>query len=248
MAIVEFDNVSKFFQRHGGRMLLRDRMRHLFRPEPRERFYALRHASFAVDRGESLAVIGQNGAGKSTLLNLATQLSLPSEGAVRIGGRVAGLLELGAGFHLDLTGRENVRINAALLGLTRRQVNERFDSIVEFAGVGDFIDEPLRTYSTGMAMRLAFAVAVNVDPDILIIDEVLGVGDEAFFAKCFERIMQFRHAGKTLICVSHDLSSLETLCDRAVWLNHGRVERVGPLRQVAQAYREFSSAPAASTP
>ncbi len=229
-------------------MLLRDRIRNVFRPEPRERFCALRDVSFSLDPGESLAVIGQNGAGKSTLLNLATQLSLPSEGTVRIGGRVAGLLELGAGFHPDLTGKENVWINAALLGLTRRQVKDRFDSIVEFAGVGDFIEEPLRAYSTGMAMRLAFAVAVNVDPDILIIDEVLGVGDEAFFAKCFERIKQFRRASKTLICVSHDLKSLEVLCDRAVWLDHGKVAGFGPLRQVAQAYHEFSSAPAASAP
>jgi lipopolysaccharide transport system ATP-binding protein len=244
MPIVAFETVSKFFNRHAGQMLLRDRVRRKFRPEPRERFYALRDVSFAVEPGESLAVIGQNGAGKSTLLNLATQLSLPSEGAVRIGGRVAGLLELGAGFHPDLTGRENVRINAALLGLSRKQVNERFESMVEFAEIGDFIDEPLRTYSTGMGMRLAFSVAVNVDPDILIIDEVLGVGDEAFFTKCFERIKEFRGAGKTLLCVSHNLDSLETLCDRALWLHHGRVERVGPMRQVAQAYRDFSAATA----
>ena len=244
MSIVAFESVSKYFHRHGGQMLLRDRIRHLFQSEPRERFWALRDVSFAVESGQSLAVIGQNGAGKSTLLNIATQLCSPSEGTARINGRVAGLLELGAGFHPDLTGAENVRINAALLGLTRRQVNQRFDSIVDFAGVGDFIGEPLRTYSTGMRMRLAFAVAVNVDPDILIVDEVLGVGDQAFFTKCFERIMEFRRAGKTLLCVSHDLHSLETLCDRALWLDHGRVAQLGPLRQVAQAYTEFSNTPA----
>jgi ABC-type polysaccharide/polyol phosphate transport system ATPase subunit len=244
MPIIAFEGVSKYFHRQGGQMLLRDRVRNLFARQERERFWALREVSFAIERGESLAVIGQNGAGKSTLLNIATQLCSPSEGIARIDGRVAGLLELGAGFHPYLTGRENVRINAALLGLTRRQVNQRFDSIVEFSGVGDFIDEPLRTYSTGMSMRLAFAVAVNVDPDILIVDEVLGVGDQAFFAKCFERIMEFRRAGKTLLCVSHELSSLETLCDRALWLDHGRVAGVGPMRQVAQAYREFSSAAA----
>jgi ABC-type polysaccharide/polyol phosphate transport system ATPase subunit len=218
-------------------------------PQPRERFCALSDVSFSISPGESLAVIGQNGAGKSTLLNIATQLCSPSEGVVRINGRVAGLLELGAGFHPYLTGTENVRINAALLGLTRRQINQRFDSIVEFSGIGDFIDEPLRTYSSGMILRLAFGVAVNVNPDILIIDEVLGVGDQAFFAKCFERIMEFRRAGKTLLCVSHALDSLEILCDRALWLEHGRVARMGPLRQVVQAYREFSSAQApASTP
>ena len=240
MSVVEFEGVSKYFYRHGGQMLIRDRLRHLLQPEPRERFFALQNVSFSIGRGESLAIIGQNGAGKSTLLNIATQLCSPSEGTVRINGRVAALLELGAGFHPDLTGSENVRINAALLGLTRKQVNRRFDSIVEFSGIGNFINEPLRTYSSGMRMRLAFAVAVNVDPDILIIDEVLGVGDQQFFGKCFDRIMEFRHLGKTLLCVSHALDSLEILCDRALWLDHGRVARTGSIRQVIHAYAESS--------
>ena len=244
MPIVSFEGVSKYFQRHGGQMLLRERIRHFFNRQARERFWALRDVSFAIEPGESLAVIGQNGAGKSTLLNIATQLCFPSQGVARIDGRVAGLLELGAGFHPYLTGRENVRINCALLGLTRRQANQRFAEIVEFSGIGDFIDEPLRTYSTGMSMRLAFAVAVNVDPDILIVDEVLGVGDEVFFSKCFERIKQFRRAGKTLLCASHDLDSLAVLCDRALWLDRGCVARIGPLSQVVEAYREFSSAQA----
>ena len=244
MSVVVFEGVSKHFYRHGGQMLIRDRLRHLLRPEPRELFFALRDVSFAVGLGESLAIVGQNGAGKSTLLNIATQLCSPSEGIVRINGSVAALLELGAGFHGDLTGAENVRINAALLGLTRRQVNQRFDSIVEFSGVGNFIDEPLRTYSSGMRMRLAFSVAVNVDPDILIIDEILGVGDQEFFGKCFERIMEFRRAGKALLCVSHALESMEILCDRALWLDHGRVKLTGPVRQVIQAYAESSGRPA----
>jgi ABC-type polysaccharide/polyol phosphate transport system ATPase subunit len=243
MSVVAFEGVSKHFHRHGGQMLIRDRLRHLLRPEPRERFFALRDVSFAVGRGESLAIMGQNGAGKSTLLNLATQLCSPSAGTVRIDGRVAALLELGAGFHGDLTGTENVRINAALLGLTRKQVNQRFDSIVEFSGVGDFIDEPLRTFSSGMRMRLAFSVAVNVDPDILIIDEILGVGDQEFFGRCFEKIMEFRRAGKTLLCVSHSLPSLQILCDSALWLDHGRIMRTGPVQQVLQAYAESSSTP-----
>jgi lipopolysaccharide transport system ATP-binding protein len=241
MPVVAFDHVSKSFHRHGGQMLIRDRVRHMLRPEPREQFFALKDVSFSIGRGQGLAVMGQNGAGKSTLLNLATQLCSPSEGSVRISGRVAALLELGSGFHGDLTGTENVRINAALLGLTRQQVNQRFDSIVEFSGIGDFMEEPLRTYSSGMSMRLAFAVAVNVDPDILIIDEVLGVGDQQFFAKCFEKIMEFRRAGKTLLCVSHSLPSLQTLCDNALWLDHGRIRQTGPVTQVIQAYTEFSS-------
>jgi ABC-type polysaccharide/polyol phosphate transport system ATPase subunit len=240
MSVVAFEHVSKNFQRHAGQMLIRDRLRHLLRPEPRELFYALRDVSFAVGPGESLGIIGQNGAGKSTLLNLATQLCSPSEGRVRINGSVAALLELGAGFHGDLTGTENVRINAALLGLTRQEVNRRFDSIVEFSGIGEFMDEPLRTYSSGMRMRLAFAVAVNVDPDILIIDEILGVGDQEFFNKCFDRIMEFRRAGKTLLCVSHALESVELLCDRALWLDHGRVARTGTVKEVVHAYCERS--------
>jgi len=248
MGVVVFNNVSKCFNRHGGQMLIRDRLRHLFKPQPREHFYALRDVSFSVGNGHSLAVVGQNGAGKSTLLNLATQLCLPTHGSVRINGTVAALLELGAGFHPDLTGTENVRINAALLGLTRKQVNQRFDSIVEFSGIGDFIHEPLRTYSSGMRMRLAFAVAVSVDPDILIIDEILGVGDQAFVAKCFERIMEFRHAGKTLICVSHSLESLELLCDQAIWLDHGQIARSGSLRSVLDAYRNMSPTLVGSNP
>jgi ABC-type polysaccharide/polyol phosphate transport system ATPase subunit len=242
MPAVVFSGVSKSFSRHGGRMLLRDRLLHLLHPTPRERFCALRDVSFEVGRGESLAIIGANGAGKSTLLNLATRLCFPDEGTISINGRVAALLELGAGFHGDLTGAENARINAALLGLSRDQVRARFDSIVDFSGIGDFINEPLRTYSAGMAMRLAFAVAVNVDPDILIIDEVLGVGDQEFFAKCFDRIMQFRRDGKTLLCVSHSLDSVEVLCDRGLWLDHGRVVQIGPVRQVIRAYSESSPA------
>jgi ABC-type polysaccharide/polyol phosphate transport system ATPase subunit len=155
---------------------------------------------------------------------------------VSIKGRVAALLELGSGFHPDLTGAENVRINAAMLGLTRRQTHERFDAIVEFSGVEEFINAPLRTYSTGMMMRLAFSVAVNVDPDVLIVDEVLGVGDQEFSAKCLERILRLRHAGKTMICVSHSLQTLSELCDSGLWLDHGRIMKTGPIRQVIDAY------------
>ena len=217
-------------------MLLRERLAKSLRSAPREPFYALRNVTFAVEHGESLGIIGRNGAGKSTLLNIATGLCPPDEGEVQLTGRVAALLELGSGFHLDLTGAENVRINAAMLGLKRRQVQERFDAIVEFSGVAAFIDEPLRTYSSGMMMRLAFSVAVNVDPDILIIDEVLAVGDQDFAAKCLERILRLRHAGKTLICVSHSLQALGQLCDRGLWLDHGQVMKTGPMCQVIDAY------------
>jgi lipopolysaccharide transport system ATP-binding protein len=239
--ILEFENVSKFFYRHGGRMLLRDRVANLFHPEARERFYALSDISFRLDHGESMAVVGSNGAGKSTLLNIATSLCDPSGGRVVIGGRVEALLELGSGFHPDLTGAENLRIKASLLGLTRRQVRERFDQIVEFSELAPFINEPLRTYSSGMWVRLAFSVAINVDPDLLIIDEVLGVGDQNFFNKCVDKIMEFRHAGKSILCVSHGLDTLERLCDRGLWLDHGRVVKQGGVSEVLKAYRDSAS-------
>ncbi|MEP6716888.1 MAG: ABC transporter ATP-binding protein [Terriglobia bacterium] len=220
---------------------MRQRLAGFFRPARRERFCALRDVTFSVGPGESLAIIGHNGAGKSTLLNLASRLCNPSEGVVTVEGKIAPLLELGAGFHMDLTGAENVRVNAALLGLTRREFHARFDDIVEFAEVGAFIDAPLRTYSTGMLLRLAFAVAVNIDPDILIIDEVLGVGDEGFFQKCLEKIIGFRRAGKALVCVSHSMEMVQMLCDQALWLEGGEVRKMGPVNRVVEAYRDSYS-------
>ena len=232
-------NITKAFTRHTGQMLARQYLMSWWNRKSAhsvERFYALRDVSFDVPEGQSLAVVGTNGAGKSTLLSVITGLAYPEEGTVEINGRVAALLELGSGFHPDLTGRENVRLNAALLGFTERQTNEAFESIVEFAGIGDFMDEPLRTYSSGMTMRLAFSVAVNVDPEILIIDEVLAVGDHAFQAKCFERILAMRRAGKTLVCVSHGAQMLMELCDHALWLDHGQVVMQGDIREVLAAY------------
>jgi lipopolysaccharide transport system ATP-binding protein len=241
MAVIEFQHVSKYFRRHAGQMLLRDRIVRLLRPAPpAEKFYALRDVSFSVEHGQSLAVVGSNGAGKSTLLNITTGLCMPSDGSVKVNGRVAALLELGSGFHPDLTGAENIQVNGALLGLTRAGVRERFDSIVEFSGIGDFINEPQRTYSSGMSMRLAFAVAVNVDPDVLIVDEVLGVGDKAFYQKCLDRIFQFRHAGKSILCVSHSLGTLAELCDHAIWLDHGRLMASGPVKDVVRQYSDMS--------
>jgi ABC-type polysaccharide/polyol phosphate transport system ATPase subunit len=218
---------------------MRDRIRRLFfGAQTTARFYALRDISFTVDHGESVAIIGPNGAGKSTLLNLATGLCRPDQGRVATFGRIAPLLELGAGFHPDLTGAENVRINSSLMGLSRREMRVKFDEIVAFSEVGDFINEPLRTYSTGMAMRLAFSVAVCVDPDLLIIDEVLGVGDLAFSAKCLARIMEFRQMGKTILCVSHSIATVLELCNRAIWLDHGRMVDSGPVNRVMQAYKD----------
>jgi ABC-type polysaccharide/polyol phosphate transport system ATPase subunit len=236
MAAVRFDRVTKSFPRHAGHMLLRQRLANWIRGRHRERFEALTDVSFTVRHGECLGIIGPNGAGKSTLLNLVTGLCLPSSGAVTVEGKLATLLELGSGFHPDLTGAENIQINAALLGLTRRQTHEQFAAIVAFSGIEDSINEPLRTYSAGMVMRLAFAVAINVDPDILIIDEVLGVGDQAFVEKCIERIEGFRRAGKTMIFVSHSLVLISSLCERVVWMDHGRIVMDGPATPVIHAY------------
>jgi len=236
MNVVEFHTVSKSFHRHAGKMLLRNHLTQFFRRVKEERFFALKHVSFTLERGESLAVIGRNGAGKSTLLGLVAGLSKPDEGTVTVHGQVAALLELGSGFHPDLTGRENVRLNAALLGLSRKKTNEVFEAIVDFSGISDFIDQPLRTYSTGMTMRLAFSVAINTNPEILLIDEVLAVGDAAFQTKCFEKIHEFRNSGKTLVCVSHSTTIIHQLCDRALWLDHGELIMSGSVADVSAAY------------
>jgi lipopolysaccharide transport system ATP-binding protein len=238
MIAVQFNKVTKSFPRHAGQMLLRQRLANWIRGAHREQFSALSDVSFEVEQGECLGIIGLNGAGKSTTLNLITGLCRPTSGSITVSGKVAALLELGAGFHHDLTGAENVTVNAALLGLTEKETRERFPEIVKFADIGDFIDEPLRTYSSGMLMRLAFAVAVHVDPDILVLDELLGVGDQDFSEKCVDRIRAFRRAGKTMICVSHSLLLIESLCDRSLWLDHGRVMRIGPTSQVVRAYHE----------
>ncbi len=238
---IRLDNVWKSFSRHTGQMLLRQRLSNLLHSRRMEKFDALRGVSLSLDHGESVAIIGHNGAGKSTLLNLATGLCQPDRGRVEVNGRIAALLELGAGFHPDLTGAENVRVNASILGLSRREVREKFPAVVEFADIGDFIDEPLRAYSSGMIMRLAFSVAVMVDPDILIIDEVLGVGDVAFQSKCFERIMQFRNSGKTILCVSHSSETLKDMCTRGVWLDHGQGVDDGPIDRILVAYNNAMS-------
>jgi len=235
MDVIEFAGVSKYFSRH-TRKLLRGHLSDLFHRYHRERFYALKNISFRIGRGESVAVIGSNGAGKSTLLSLVAGLSKPDSGQVNVRGRVAALLELGSGFHGDLSGRENVHLNGSILGLSRKRVNELFDEIVDFAGLGEFIDQPLRTYSSGMIMRLAFAVAVNVDPDVLIVDEVLAVGDQSFQTKSFEKIVEFKRAGKTLLCVSHVTSAVQNLCDRGLWLDQGELIMDGASDEVIAAY------------
>jgi lipopolysaccharide transport system ATP-binding protein len=236
MVLIEFEHVFKAFAHHGGAKLLRAHLEDLFRKHKRDPFLALRDISFRVERGESMAVIGGNGAGKSTLLSLVAGLCHPSSGRVKVNGSVAALLELGSGFHPDLTGKENVYLNASLLGMSRKQTERQFDAIVEFSGIGDFIKEPIRTYSSGMLMRLAFSVAVHGEYDILIIDEILAVGDETFQTKCLERIQELKRMGQTLLFVSHSGALVQRFCDHALWLDRGQAVLLGSPEEVLQAY------------
>jgi len=197
---------------------------------------ALNHVSFDVEHGSTIGLIGSNGSGKSTMLKLIAGTSKPNSGEVVVSGRVSALLELGAGFHPDFTGRENVYLDGIILGLTRREIDKRFDEIVQFAEMEEFIDAPTKTYSSGMYMRLAFSVAVMVDPDILLIDEVLAVGDESFQRKCMARINEFKSQGKTIFFVSHSMDSVRNLCDRAVWLDKGNLSSMGDTSDVIADY------------
>ncbi len=202
-----------------------------------EEFWALKDVSFEVPTGTTFGVIGHNGSGKSTLLKTLTGILVPDQGSVTTAGRVSALLELGAGFHPELSGRENVFLNGAILGLKRKEIEMRFDDIVDFAGLEQFIDSPVKNYSSGMFVRLGFAVAANVEPDVLLIDEVLSVGDENFARKSAEKIDQFRRDGRTIVFVSHGLDSVESLCETVAWLDHGEIRMIGPAAEVISAYR-----------
>ncbi len=197
-----------------------------------KKFHALRDLSIDVEHGETVALLGLNGSGKSTLLKHISGVMLPDSGTVRTGGRVAGLIEVGAGFHPDLSGRDNVYLNGAILGMTEAEIKDKFDSIVEFAEIGEFIDTEVKFYSSGMYLRLAFSVAVHTDPDVFLVDEILAVGDEPFQKKCLAKIKELAAAGKTLIVVSHDLDLVAHVCERGVLLEHGSVVMDGPVDEV----------------
>ena len=235
MASILVDNVTKSFEINHGRMWFSQFMKDRLEGRPR-RFTAVDGVSFKVEHGESVAIVGRNGAGKSTLLHLIAGLTDPDSGAVTIEGRISSLLDLGAGFHYDLTGRENLRVNAALLGLTRREIEAGEDGIIGFSGLNAFIDRPIRTYSSGMTMRLAFSIAVSIDPEILIVDEVLAVGDLAFQTKCFERMRKLKENGSIFLFVSHAMSALNEFCTKGIWLEQGKVVRIGPIAEIAAAY------------
>ena len=240
-AAIELANVTKIYRRYGGRqfstlksaLLQRSILRDL---SPAETFPALTDVSFAVPQGSTFGVVGRNGSGKSTTLKLVAGITKPTAGTVHVRGRISALIELGAGFHPEISGRENVFINGIMLGLTKREIQKRFDEIVEFAELAEFIDAPVKTYSSGMYMRLGFSVAVHVDPEILLVDEVLAVGDEGFTHKCLDKFGEFKRRGKTILLVTHSLGLVERFCDEAVWLDAGRKRAQGDPKRVTGAY------------
>lgn len=201
-----------------------------------EEFWALRDVSMEIPAGKTFGIIGENGSGKSTLLKCLTRILRPDVGTVTVRGRASALLELGAGFHPELSGRENVFLNGSILGMSRGELNRKFDEIVEFAGLAQFIDQPVKNYSSGMYVRLGFSVAISVEPDVLLVDEVLAVGDESFQRKCQEKFIELKNAGKTVVLVTHDLEAVRRLCDEAAWLDHGQTKLVDSARKVVDEY------------
>ena len=235
MAHVSLNNVSKIYSRQSRQFFYRFFLQMLGKNR-KEPIYALRDVSIDLRDGESLGIVGHNGAGKSTILGLVAGVTVPEKGTVSVEGRVMAMLELGSGFHYDLTGVENLRMNAALCGLTKRETEAAFDKILGFSELGEFIHEPLRTYSQGMILRLAFSIAVHANPDILLLDEILAVGDKDFQKKCLDRVFEMKQRGKILLCVSHVPTILEQLCEQVLWVEAGRVVMQGPVAEVSEAY------------
>ncbi len=240
MPAVEVKNLGKKFRlRHlKGQTLKATVIERVLSREARKDFWALRDISFSVSPGEVLGIIGSNGSGKTTLLSLLACTMVPTVGSLSVKGRVSSLLELGAGFHPDLTGRENIYLNASIMGIPRATINKKFQKIVDFSGLGNFIETPIKFYSSGMIVRLGFSVAVEVEPDILLVDEVLAVGDEVFQEKSCRRIMEFKEAGKTIIVVSHDMRLIESFCRRAIHLSKGKIVNQGEVHAVINRYVE----------
>lgn len=239
MYAIEVNDVTKIYKIHRGKpTTLKDRLilrnRNLV-----DEFIPLNNVSLKVKKGESVGIIGENGSGKSTLLKLISKIIYPDKGEIITRGKVSSLIELGAGFHPDFTGRENIYVNASIFGFTKREIDKKIDDIISFSELEEFIDTPVRTYSSGMYMRLAFSVAINIDPDILLIDEILAVGDEHFQKKCFNKLSEFKKKGITIVIVSHDIGAIERLCDKAVWIDKGIVKEEGTPRDVIRSYLDF---------
>ena len=234
---IKVSHVYKSFNIYYDRAnTLKERMLFFKRNKRREKREILNDINLEIKKGETVALIGVNGSGKSTLLKLMTQIIFPNKGTIETKGKLTSLLELGAGFHPDFSGRENIYFNSSIFGLTKKEIDERLEQIIEFSELKDFIDNPVRTYSSGMYMRLAFSVAINVDADILLIDEILSVGDQHFQEKCFNKMRELKKEGKTMVFVTHSIDSVRNLCDRAVWLYEGKVKMDGNTDEVINEY------------
>ena len=234
---IKVEHVDKSFTVYYDRAnTLKERLLFLSRNKRREKRQILKDINLEIKKGETVALIGVNGSGKSTLLKLMTQIIFPNKGIIETKGKLTSLLELGAGFHPDFSGRENIYFNASIFGLTRKEIDSRLNQIIEFSELGELIDNPVRTYSSGQYMRLAFSVAINVDAEILLIDEILSVGDQHFQEKCFTKMKELKSEGKTMVFVTHSMDSVRKLCDRAVWLYQGKIKMDGDTNEVVDEY------------
>ncbi len=234
--VIEINNLNKDFIIYGDKANTLKEKVIRFKNNKKDIFHVLKNINLKIKKGETVALIGVNGSGKSTLLKLITKIIYPNSGEIKVKGKLTSLLELGAGFHPDFSGRENIYFNASIFGLTRKQIDKRINKIIAFSELGDFIDSPVRTYSSGMYMRLAFSVAINVDADILLIDEILAVGDKKFQDKCLNKMLELKQQGKTMVFVSHSTESVRFLCDRAVWLSNGKIKLDGETNTVLNEY------------
>ena len=234
--VIEVRDVCKHFVSRGNSQSFKDLL--VYRDRTKEKHEVLRHITFDVKKGEVVGIIGRNGSGKSTMLKLLTKILRPNSGTIETKGTMSCLIELGAGFHPDMTGRENVYINASIFGLSYKEINERFDKILEFSEIGEHIDERVRNYSSGMYLRLAFAIAINVDAEILIVDEILAVGDIAFQKKCLDKIDELRKNGVSIVIVTHSVEQVINLCDKAIWIDNGDMRAIGDVNEVCNQYVE----------
>jgi len=237
--VIFIKNMSKDFIIYGDKAnTLKERIIRIGKNKKEVR-HVLKNINVEIKKGETVALIGVNGSGKSTLLKLITKIIYPNKGSIKVKGKISSLLELGAGFHPDFSGRENIYFNASIFGLTKNEIDERLEKIIEFSELGEYIDTPVRTYSSGMYMRLAFSVAINVDAEVILIDEILAVGDQRFQEKCMNKMLELKKEGKTMVFVSHSKEAVEFLCDRAIWLNNGVVEMDDKTEKVLEKYIEI---------
>lgn len=234
---IEVKNVTKTFDVFFDKSnTVKESLLSFFKRNKKEKRIVLDNISLKIKKGEAVALVGVNGCGKSTLLKLMTKIIFPNKGSIQTRGKLTSLLELGAGFHPDFSGRENIYFNASIFGLTRKQIDKRIDEIIEFSELGDYIDNPVRTYSSGMYMRLAFSIAINVDAEILLVDEILAVGDQHFQDKCLAKMKELRNQGKTMVLVSHAMGQVETLCNRVIWISDGKIKKDGTPNEVIPIY------------